>query len=313
MPNRNVLISIVLAILLSSASAFPQGPIRDRIQQRREARQAGEQTPGQRALEERAASRPQERQEIAGLNVAIWKPSRAEGKAPLIIFSHGYLGCNDATTFLMQRFAEAGYIVFAPNHRDALCGPAANRDLRPQQGFMNTGAWNERTYADRRDDIKNLLNALRQNAEWNSQIDWSRIGLVGHSLGGYTVLGLAGAWPAWKIPNVKAVLALAPYCEPYAVKGTLAGVRVPVMYLTGNRDPVTLTVKRAGGCFDKTPSPSLFVEFATTGHLSFTDLPSASHELIDEYSVAFFDKYVRGVGGRNLAAKQSGVLALKVK
>ena len=32
--------------------------------------------------------------------------------------------------------------------------------------------------------------------------------LAGHSLGGYTVLALAGAWPSWKLANVRAVLAL---------------------------------------------------------------------------------------------------------
>ena len=26
---------------------------------------------------------------------------------------------------------------------------------------------------------------------------------IGHSLGGYTVLGLAGGWPSWKLPGIQ--------------------------------------------------------------------------------------------------------------
>ena len=43
--------------------------------------------------------------------------------------------------------------------------------------------------------------------------DWKRCGLVGHSLGGYTLLGLGGAWPSWRFDGIKAVLALSPYVQ----------------------------------------------------------------------------------------------------
>ena len=42
-----------------------------------------------------------------------------------------------------------------------------------------------------------LLAALRDVGYLSPRIDWSRLALAGHSLGGYTVLGLAGAWPQW--------------------------------------------------------------------------------------------------------------------
>jgi dienelactone hydrolase len=287
MPIRSVLILIASVMMACSLSAAQVG--------------------------RRAAARP-ETEEIAGLKTAIWKPSQSSGKAPLIVFSHGYLGCNVASTFLTQRLADAGYMVVAPNHKDAVCGGGTNRNLRPEENFFKGKSWSERTYDDRRDDIKNLLDALRQNSQWSEQIDWSRVGLMGHSLGGYTVLGLAGGWPGWKLPNIKAVLALAPYCDPFAAKGNLGGIRVPVMYQTASLDlAVTRWVKKAGGCFDKTSSPSIFLEFPLVGHFAWTDLPSLAHELIVEYSVAFLDKYVRGVTSKDPTLKKAGVLELKVK
>ena len=45
--------------------------------------------------------------------------------------------------------------------------------------------------------------------------------LVGHSLGGYTVLGVGGGWAHWKDPRVKAILALSPYAAPFINKETL--------------------------------------------------------------------------------------------
>ena len=159
-----------------------------------------------------------------------------------------------------------------------------------------------------------LVDALRRDSQWSNQIDWSRVGLAGHSLGGYTVLGLAGGWPSWKLPNIKAVLALSPYCEPYVVSGSLDTIKVPVMYQGGTRDlGITPSVRKPGGCFAKTSSPAIFVEFDGAGHFSWSDLQSGNHELISAYSLAFLDKYVRGILTADPAAKKPGVTDLAVK
>ena len=95
-----------------------------------------------------------EQREIAGLKVAIWRPY--ELPAPLIIFSHGFHGSNMQSVFLMEAFAEAGYLVMAPNHKDA--GISASR---PDEKFVIASAWNETTYKNRGDDIALLLDTLR--------------------------------------------------------------------------------------------------------------------------------------------------------
>ena len=77
------------------------------------------------------------------------------------------------------------------------------------------------------------LTRVQRDPRFKDKIDFTRLGLVGHSLGGYTVMGLAGAWPSWTMPNVKAVLALAPYSEPLNLKHTVGNIAIPVMFQGG--------------------------------------------------------------------------------
>src|SRR5271169_1059556 len=56
--------------------------------------------------------------DVAGLHVVAWIPNpNTRGPWPIIIFSHGYYGCNTQLSFLMQEIAAAGYAIFAPAHR----------------------------------------------------------------------------------------------------------------------------------------------------------------------------------------------------
>jgi predicted dienelactone hydrolase len=250
---------------------------------------------------------------LAGLNVAVWRPVGTD-QAPLIVFSHGFTGCNTQSVFLMEALATEGYLVVAPNHKDAKC--EGRRGLtRPDEPFRKPEEWTENTHRERGRDVEKLIDALRADRSW--KIDWSRIGLAGHSMGGYTVLGLAGGWPSWRLRDVDAVLALSPYCDPLALKGALNQIRVPVMYQGGTRDRgITPTVKKAGGCYDKTSSPATFIEFQDAGHLAWSDGRSdgqdQQHELIKVYSIAFFNQHVRGVK-TDSTARRAGVSDMRTK
>jgi hypothetical protein len=109
------------------------------------------------------------------------------------------------------------------------------------------------------------------------------------------VLGLAGAWSSWRLPGVKAVLALSPYSQPFLTHGTLSGLTAPVMYQGGTLDfGITPWIRRAGGGFDASPPPKYFTNFARAGHLAWTDLRDMSHQQIVDYAAAFLDHYLRG-------------------
>jgi predicted dienelactone hydrolase len=173
----------------------------------------------------------------------------------------------------MTALASAGYLVVAPNHRDATCDGGGARWIdRPEQRFVKPETWDETSFRDRADDIVHLVAALKAMPEWRNRIDWHCFGLVGHSLGGYTVLGLDGAWPSWKLGGVKAVLALSPYVQPFLVRGTPAGLGAPVMYQGGTLDVgITPALHKAMGAYDLLPMPKYYVELKGAGHFAWTD------------------------------------------
>jgi predicted dienelactone hydrolase len=252
---------------------------------------------------------------IAGLTVTVWQPdAKPAGTLPAVIFSHGFHGCATQSRFLATAFASAGYVVFAPNHRDATCaGGSARLADGPEVPFSDPTGWDETTYRDRADDVRRLIAALETDASWQARIDWSRLGLAGHSLGGYTVLGLGGAWPSWKLGRVKAVLALSPYSKPFTVHRTLAGLAAPVMYQGGTRDlGITPGVSKPMGAYDQSPMPKYFVEFDAAGHLAWTNLTSQAHDAIIAYSLAFMNHYLKdAAAGATLTQAATGVAALR--
>ena len=190
--RRMLVISAVLAIAMPmapvplgtavSAAGQGRGTIRERIKERR----------AQRGQKEKQTA--EETLQIAGLNVGVWKPSQRTA-APLIVFSHGFSGCHTQSVFLMEAMADAGYLVVAPDHKDAGCGDRS-RAGRPEEKFGQADNWSDKTYADRGNDIKRLVEALREDREWASQVDWSRVGLVGHSLAATRCWGWPEGGPA---------------------------------------------------------------------------------------------------------------------
>lgn len=306
-PGIIACILVVLALVASTGlhlACQAQGLGRDRTE-----RPAGDSAIGFRKVK------------LANLEVAVWLPQQ-NTPAPLVIFSHGFHGSNVQSRFLMEAMAKDGYIVVAPNHRDARSSDARSTvsgvmfGLRPQESFKNPLQWTDVTYKDRRDDIVALISALKVDCDYNQRIDWSRLALAGHSLGGYTALGLGGAWPSWRLPGIKAVLALSPYCMPYVSHDTLKNIHVPVMYQGGTRDyGITPSLKKVGGAFQGTPSPCYFVEFDRAGHFSFSNFNGnrEQEELISHYSLTFLDRFVKGQPSARPELKLNGVSCLEIK
>ncbi|MDQ2668917.1 MAG: hypothetical protein M3Z05_23405 [Gemmatimonadota bacterium] len=209
------------------------------------------------------------------------------------MFSHGFGGCATGVSYLMKALSEHGYWVFAPQHTDGNCNRRAPG--RPEEAFRDAAQWSERTYSTRRDDILALEGALKLDHRYASHLDFARLGYLGHSLGGYTVLGLAGAWPSWvSAPKPRAVLAMSPYVEPFLAHGTLSGVDVPVMLQGGTVDfGITPSLTRAGGAYDAFNSPKYLVAFKGARHLTWGNGGSVDiHAAIVDGAIAFFDHYL---------------------
>lgn len=250
---------------------------------------------------------------LAGRTVAVWEgKGNGTTPAPMLFFSHGLGGCETGSSFLKSSLASHGYWVFAPRHADALCG--IRRGTAPAVPFGSPAEWSDATYVGRANDILAIHGALQANAAYARALDFSRVGYVGHSLGGYTVVGLAGGWSAWgKAPGVRAVLALSPYIEPFVRHGTMSGITVPIMFQGGTADEgITPHVTRRGGAYDSAPAPKYLVVFKGARHSAWGDRRNASHDGISAYALAFLDRYVRGMPETTeLTARRAGVAELK--
>jgi predicted dienelactone hydrolase len=240
--------------------------------------------PGQAASEE--ATR------IGGIDVVVWTPSTGEQlNLPVLVFSHALYLCPTQSRYLTRALADAGYLVIAPRHGDSSCTysiwPSLSR-WSAKPSLM----WTEDDYRDRADDIRKVVDALARDARYRDAADLGRLALAGHSLGGYTVLGLGGAWPSWRLPGVRAIMALTPYSLPFQHSDGLSRLSVPTMYQVGTLDPVfTLPIEQFG--YARTPSPKYLVEISWANHLAWTDLGMSGRDAIVDYAIAFLDHYVK--------------------
>lgn len=248
---------------------------------------------------------------VAGLQVACWTPKTTP--APLVIFSHGFRGSNKQSAVTMKALADAGYYVIAPNHQDSM---ARSIGTKPQAPFAKVKKWDENTYKDRGDDIRKLLETIKNDPRWQQKVDFSKVALMGHSLGGYTMLGLSGGWPSWKLDGIKAVVALSPYLNPYAQADTLKDINIPIMYQSGTMDfGVEPFLIGPRGAFSKTSSPAYLVDIKGANHFTWTVLnrQKAREDLIDHYCISFLNKYVLNDTHAKPEEKLPGLAALMVK
>jgi predicted dienelactone hydrolase len=170
--------------------------------------------------------------------------ARAKGSnRTLIVISHGNGGTPWAYRDLAVFLATSGFVVALPEHignsrtDNNLDGTAANLQNRPRHITLAIDA----TFAD-----PSVGNILRPEG----------VGLIGHSIGGYTALSVAGGQP-WttpresegrepyplKVPSdprVRALVLLAPATPWFIPTGSLANVRIPVLLRTGEKDQITL-------------------------------------------------------------------------
>jgi predicted dienelactone hydrolase len=228
------------------------------------------------------------------IDAVVWTPdAKADKPLPVVVFSHGLYTCATQSRFLTEALADAGYFVIAPNHRDASCSMTFGGFGLSRLPGKPAILWTDADYRDRADDIRNLVVALRDDARFSAVADIAHLALMGHSLGGYTVLGLAGGWPTWTLPGVKAVLALAPYAMPFAHSEGLRHLQVPVMYQAGEFDPVFTGPMR--GAYDQSPQPKYFVEIEHAWHLAWADFGGLHPRSIVAYALAFLDRYLKDV------------------
>ena len=101
------------------------------------------------------------------------------GTFPIVLLSHGYRGNWRNQNWLATELASRGYIVAATDHPGT-----TSFDQSPKQAAK----WWERPQ-----DMSRILDYLLSQTQWKQFADAENVTAIGHSLGGWTVMQLAGA------------------------------------------------------------------------------------------------------------------------
>ena len=101
------------------------------------------------------------------------------GEHPLLLLSHGYGGNWRNLNWLASAMAAQGYIVAAVDH--------------PGTTTLNKSPEDAKQLWRRPQDLQRVMAKLVSTPSLAGEVDTQRVAAVGHSLGGWTVLELAGA------------------------------------------------------------------------------------------------------------------------
>jgi predicted dienelactone hydrolase len=213
----------------------------------------------------------------------------ADGKFGFIVISHGAGGLSLNHRDLAMALASHGYVAAAPTHPRG-----TGNDI------SGVGVW-----IGRPKQVSRVIDTLLEDAELGSHIQPERIGVVGHSNGGYTALAVVGAKPSpaasvahcrqhpddsrfcsyggaatreatrtvgdipdLRDPRVRAIVLMAPNTAPFT-DDALAQVAVPVRVYGAERDDLTRVRYHAERLAKALPSRTEYVLVQRAGHFSF--------------------------------------------
>jgi predicted dienelactone hydrolase len=213
---------------------------------------------------------------------------KGSGPVPVIVFSHG-AGGSGKTYFPIARFwATHGYAVLLPTHADSLALRGAEPTLGALRETLSGVATDAKAWENRVRDVVLVLDSRELIGErvvvLQGRLDFSRLGVGGHSYGAFTAQLLAGATvDTPKGPKAKSFADSRPKAflllsaqgkgqQGFSEKSWQALDR-PLMAMTGSRDfgLAGQTPQWRLDPYRYAPPPdkfSVFVEGAS--HMSFT-------------------------------------------
>jgi predicted dienelactone hydrolase len=259
--------------------------------------------------------------------VAVWYPTSeqpttqafgpyrlrvAQAAAPmnagfgLVVISHGSGGDAFAHRDLAMTLASQGYVVAAPMH--------------PRDNFQDrSGVGSISLWTDRPRQVSRVIDWALEDKALGPHIQRERIGVVGHSVGGYTALALAGAKASidslvqhcretpedarfcffggsaareanrkggeirdLRDRRVRAIVLLAPVVALFSDEA-LSTLAVPVRIYGAERDDLTPVQYHAGRLAEVLGPKAEYILIKGAGHFSFIDsFPDALKDSVGE-------------------------------
>jgi predicted dienelactone hydrolase len=206
---------------------------------------------------------------------------------PLVVISHGSGGTPLLYRTLARHLANNGFVVGIPEH------PYNNRNDNSLAGTVEN-------LVNRPRHIRSAIDWFFENKAFSPFLKSDAVAIIGHSMGGYTALALAGGIPTplpreaedghvshidvKPDPRVKTLVLLAPAAVWFGARGALSKVTIPILMLVGEKDKHTPYERHArlvlDGVPDKTKIQCKVVENA--GHFSFLS-PFPQHMIKESF------------------------------
>jgi predicted dienelactone hydrolase len=228
------------------------------------------------------AGLPMDVVQVGGIALATTPAFRdaplAPGSFPLVLFSHGNGGIRFQSFFFGAHLASHGFVVASPDHHGNTFLDAA-QDVEDPDSALNRPL-----------DMSFLIDELTVFAAekgnfFEGAIELEKIGMSGHSFGGYTAFALAGG--AFDLgdfhePRIKAIFPQAPFSgtfdDPF-----FAAIDVPTLIVGGTLDETTPFPAHQQRPFDALAPGAAVVALAglrDAGHFTFSDFCEVDRALV---------------------------------
>ncbi|MCH5191788.1 MAG: hypothetical protein J1F23_06440 [Oscillospiraceae bacterium] len=176
---------------------------------------------------------------------------------PVIVWANG-TGCPTSTYMsLLEKFANAGYVVVA----DSSVMTADGTSQRNSIDFI-------------------IKEAGNSSSVFYSKIDTQKVGASGHSQGGRSCVNAAQA-----DSRIKCIVSIAGASSADEAKG----LKAPTLYLTGTSDMVVVSSQWVKPSYDATVGRAVYASLKGAVHTTCMTNP----EKLSDYCISWFDAYLK--------------------